>query len=66
MMKKMRAGVHNDLTRLRIPSMEWNNGMEWNVYISILQKNNNTATATRTSLLRDLRCYATLTELPVQ
>jgi hypothetical protein len=31
MMKKMRAGVHNDLTRLRIPSIEmkWNE-MEWN------------------------------------
>ena len=63
-MKKMRAGVHSDLTLLIIPSIEWN---EMSLYISILQKNNNTGlrdfVATRTSLLRFR--YATLTERAV-
>jgi hypothetical protein len=34
MMKKMSAGVHNDRTLLRIPSIEWNNGM----YILVFYK----------------------------
>ena len=50
-MKKMRAGVHRDLTRLRIPSIEWNE-MECNeMYILVFYKKNNN---TGTSLLREL------------